>query len=82
MTADSGRPIRNGNAIVYVPGAKPSGNYIDHSNYDNNYVSFSGYNGIVTESIYASRFNDVGYYDTAHSGFFYGGSTLRDIRQT
>lgn len=82
MVANSGRAIRNGNAIVYVPQTKSSGNYIHHQDGINGYINFSGYNGVVTETIYANRFNDVGYYDSAHSGFFYGGNTLRDIRQT
>jgi len=75
--ADSGRPIKNSCVVTFVTPVG-SGTIKDRIDGINKFCAPSGYNGNVTPSPYWIRFDDPGYYFTAHSGNFYG--TPRDIR--
>lgn len=76
--ADSGRPINNGNAILNSFKVSASGNYESRFSGDNDFIKPSGYGGNVSVDYHASRFDDIGYYQTAHSGNYYG--VPRDVR--
>lgn len=76
--ADSGRPIRSTCVVTYVT---PIGSGSMQQRVDgiNTFAKPSGYDGNVSVSRYAQRFDDTGYYETAHSGYLYG--VPRDGRQ-
>lgn len=78
--ADSGRAINNTGVVTRFSQVYSSGTYAHRVDGRNAYVSPSGYGGNVNVSTYANRFDDAGYYFTAHSGNFYG-NVVRDVRQ-
>lgn len=87
FVSDSGRAIRNTGAVVTYVTNIGSGsiqhryNNINSADGGNYSMKPSGSYGVTTISQYYNRFDDPGYYTTAHSGYMYGGSTVRDVRQ-
>lgn len=87
FVSDSGRAIRNTGAIVTYVTNIGSGSIVRRANDPvivgggNTTMYPSGSYGVTTLNPNYNRFDDNGYYTTAHSGYFYGGSTIRDIRQ-